>query len=577
MKDELYDRLSIKAEEKFGLRNEDRNVRFDELRIWTRNDPPSLIPFSLNPVQSIYQGDLFEHYGCDASKPWELKGARENILKARQMGFSTYWLGLYYQMFYNLEYSQTVIITHRKESSNFLWSRIQTFEQQLRKVQGKPLPKLKYSNRRELTREDTGSSLFIGTAGEDDLARSGTVTNVHLSETAFWAPGTDNIRTGILGTIPTWANYIEESTANGVGAHYARYSQQRGDPASRYRAVFYGWTATPEYASVPHGSDDNFASLPSGHKEYAEIHGLTLEQALWRRDKLQEFKDENKEHLFAQEFPLTPEEAFMASVTNTYYDAKYLMAQLEWAKQQPIAQIIKPQHLLPPGEPGQLHGWLEIYEQPEKGHDYVLGADVAKGVVKGADGIEDRDYLVFDITDRGTRRHVASYWAREGCTPEIFAGDISAIGLYFNTALAIVESNNHGRSTLNELANHHKYPNVYQRKVTKTRPDGFKVETMELGFDTTTVTKSIADNYLGDLLREAADGSERGISLRGVRAIGELLNYGHLVGGKAGALTGHDDHQRALALCAVVLTEEPVVRRKLQPRDPDAYTGGRIY
>jgi len=223
------------------------------------------------------------------------------------------------------------------------------------------------------------------------------------------------------------------------------------------------------------------------------------------------------------------------------------------------------------------HGICEIYEEPREGVEYSLAADVAKGVLKGLDGVEDRDYSVMSVMRRDTGREVAVYWGREDCSPERFGDDIANLGTWYNNALVIVEINNHGRSTYARLVSL-EYPNLYTRRAIKTDPNGNRVETQEWGFETTVTTKPIADNYLAELLNDAAAGHVR-FEPRSPRGIQELLNYGHLAtltGSKAGALVGHDDHVRAYALNAVIVIEEPLTDwSKLKPVEPHA-TAGRM-
>jgi len=221
-----------------------------------------------------------------------------------------------------------------------------------------------------------------------------------------------------------------------------------------------------------------------------------------------------------------------------------------------------PVETIQPGQ-GQLCGTLEIYYHPRRGAQYVLGADVSGGQEADAAGNKDSDFSTMDIYDRETMDHVASYWGREGCQPVAFAGDIASIGGWFNDALVVVESNpgGNGNVVINELDTVHRYPNLYQRKVQYKNKFGFMAEDTKIGYQTTSSTKPIADGYLGKMILEAA--REIGPwECNNPRAVLELANYGKLGGKKTGALVGHDDHVRSLALCATILCEDPVTSKK---------------
>ena len=244
------------------------------------------------------------------------------------------------------------------------------------------------------------------------------------------------------------------------------------------------------------------------------------------------------------------------------YDHGYLMSiHEELMKTDSSGQPIHaPVEVISPGQ-GQLHGTLEIYYQPLRSASYVLGADVSGGQEADAAGNKDSDYSTFDIYDRETMDHAASYWGREGCQPTVFAGDIAAVAGHFNDALVVVESNpgGNGNVVINELQEVHRYPNLYQRKVAYKNIHGLMAEDTKVGYQTTSATKPIADGYLGKLILEAA----RKIGpweCNNPRAVLELANYGKLGGKKTGALIGHDDHVRSLALCATILCENPLVR-----------------
>src|ERR1700737_54102 len=124
-------------------------LQFSDLRIWTRSDPPKFVDFKFNRVQDLLLNTLLRQQ-C-VSNAWDLKGIRPHMLKSRQQGSSTFWLGVLYLKLYNLPYSQIVIITHRSGSTARRGQTPVTWEQDTRRR--KNLPKLRHSNRRELVRE----------------------------------------------------------------------------------------------------------------------------------------------------------------------------------------------------------------------------------------------------------------------------------------------------------------------------------------------------------------------------------------------------------------------------------------
>lgn len=227
---------------------------------------------------------------------------------------------------------------------------------------------------------------------------------------------------------------------------------------------------------------------------------------------------------------------------------------------------------------GRLRGTLEIYREPRPSHTYVLGADVAKGVLKDAQKTADRDYSTMDIFDctldhLGGRllEHVASYWGREACEPKDFGRDMAAVASHYNGALVVCEQNGPGDAALEELCNEQRYPHVYHRKPNPKA--AAQPEARTWGFVTTTDTKAMVDSCLADAINEASRGIGK-LVLRGPRAIRELMDYGYLEGGKFGALAGHDDHPRAIGLAVYACRHfPPVVMSQLKPVEPASVAG----
>ena len=128
---------------------------------------------------------------------------------------------------------------------------------------------------------------------------------------------------------------------------------------------------------------------------------------------------------------------------------------------------------------------LIMYFQPIKGRQYCLGADVAEGVTGG-------DFSVLTVYDRKTGDEVA-FW-RGHMSPEKFGEFIDKVGRFYNDALAVVEINNHGLTTLTALKNKI-YPRIYFRPVTKM--DTISTQYSDrMGWKTTRVSRPfLIDDY----------------------------------------------------------------------------------
>ena len=148
---------------------------------------------------------------------------------------------------------------------------------------------------------------------------------------------------------------------------------------------------------------------------------------------------------------------------------------------------------LPNGEKHMVHediGW-RIYKNPEKDGIYAAGADVSEGVTGG-------DYSVAIIWDRKTGEEVAMF--RGHLPPDRFGESLNKMGRRYNNALMVVESNNHGLTTITKLFKDLLYPSPY------FRPD--KIENVgasfseKLGWKTSKVTRPRMIDDLAAALRE---------------------------------------------------------------------------
>ncbi len=150
---------------------------------------------------------------------------------------------------------------------------------------------------------------------------------------------------------------------------------------------------------------------------------------------------------------------------------------------------------------------LRIYKPPVKGHLYVVGADVAEGVLGG-------DYSVAVIYDRRSGEEVAFY--RGHIPADKFGLKLGEWGRMYNEALMVVEINNHGLTTVTALRNSI-YPNLYFRPT--------KFDTMgsqwsdRLGWKTTKITRPLMIDDLNDAFREGL------LTLHSLEMVEEMLTF----------------------------------------------------
>lgn len=536
-----------------------------------RNKDKKLVPLHVNPVQENYLDKLTETYeGFDwRNGIYTLRGVREDVLKARQLGMSTIWLALYFLDTINNPLTQTLLVAQDADSTEMLFQVVHRFHASL--VPDKQRP-TKYSSRREIRFADIDSVIYVGTANATNLGRSQTINNCHLSEFAFYANAYE-LLTGLLESIPQDGNLTRETTANGMNDYYTeRQLIENGE--SKYVPRFFGWNYDPKYRlAVPNGF-----TRTEDEVKLAAAYNLDDEQLVWRRDKMLTQKGK-----FTQEYPINAAEAFLTS-GNPYFDREKLKEILDRLKGDefkpiPAAGIVIPTRfdfnkkadgfelkpLLSPhlnsGDPSILSNLL-IWDLPKEGRLYLISADTAEGI----DDRGDHDYDSADVWDAETWQQVAQLHGR--FDPTEYGLMLAALGWWYNQALVGVERNNHGHTVLSALLHIAKYPLMTQ---TPSRLGGIyehqeydenlKPTAMRMGWPTTPKSKPVA---LDGLAISTVNGD---MKYRSTRTITQMMSFVKLPNGKSGPESGHDDCVSSAAVGDVLLKMRPISRPRLAPLD----------
>lgn len=217
------------------------------------------VPFVLNDIQSKYL--LKDYTGNDV------------ILKARQQGFSSLILAMFAADFIAKDNQRNVIVADIDDNASELLDRVKTFIRAFEERNEVKVP-LKYNSKYELYNESTRSRYTIGTAKNVDFGRSKTITNLHLSEFAFYLHPNKLFAGALQAVVPT-GRVIIETTANGYNEFKNFWDEcelgERG-----FKALFY----------------------PAS--------------AFYDKDFL-ETKKKQLSELYPQEYPETSTEAFLAS------------------------------------------------------------------------------------------------------------------------------------------------------------------------------------------------------------------------------------------------------------------------
>lgn len=283
-------------------------------RIWRlnnlykiKNKQGNVIPFKLNWAQL----DLLQNMHT-----------RNVILKARQLGMSTFLLILQLDAIFFYDNTLGAVIAHNRTDAEELFNEKVTFAYNQLSDVVKALRKPTSDSARKLS-FDNDSAMRVGTS-----ARSGTPQILHVSEygkiSAMYPNKAREIKTGSFNAVPMDGLIFVESTAEGRDGYFydlvmnARKMAQSGNTLTPldFKLHFYPWWRHPEYRLNPYG-----ITLTKEFEDYFEylLHhdNITLDQS----QKCWYFKvsegvisDDMK-----REFPATVDEAFEASIIGSYF------------------------------------------------------------------------------------------------------------------------------------------------------------------------------------------------------------------------------------------------------------------
>lgn len=490
----------------------------EQIRIVTKDASRGFVPFTLNQAQ--------QHITEQVEKQLEETGrVRAIILKARQQGISTYCSGRVFWKSYFSPYSRSVVMAHDSATSDALFTMSKNL---IQNMADELAPKEERSNAKEIIitspyfrDKEAKASYRLYTAGSPEAGRGTTPTIAHLSEVAFWQHD-EKILAGLFQGISQseGTEVILESTANGANGEFYRLWKGAVAGENEYIPIFLPWYLTDEYRrTAPDGME-----LTKEEESLQERFDLDNDQLYWRRLKIAE----SGEMKFRQEYPATPDEAFITSGSNVF-DLEKLSKLLPSAPESSRSWDVNSKMFEDNRE-----GKLNIFGYPQWDTNYVIAADVSLGV--------GQDYSTAVVLNKEYK--VIALYRDNRIDPSLFGELLFYLGRYYNNSLLCVESNSMGVATLQKLESMD-YVNLYrQTKIANVS----KEEGSRLGFRTTSATKPAIIGNLKNLIENEELNVPSNIMIQ------ELKDYISTSTGKTEAAPGtHDDTVMALAMACEVL------------------------
>lgn len=470
---------------------------------------------------------------------------RKIVLKARQEGISTLTEAIFFHQLISVPNTKALILSQDDDSSKAIFGMARSFYENL-PTAIKPMKR--YSTKREMVFENPdektrgmspglNSSIKIQSAGRYEPSRGDMFHCVHFSEVAFWPPDTAAKLTAAIKPMVPFAPetfIIYESTANGMNNDFFDDWTAAVEGESRFDPIFIPWFKLHTY-SIQFKNEKKkklFISDMDKEEKYLSKHfKITPEQLLWRREKISEMGDED---LFRQEYPTTPEEAFIFK--NPTIFSRAAMRRQEANIMEPIRVCdisIENQNFM-----DNPNGLLSVFEEPERGIEYVIGVDVASG--------EGEDYSCAEVLKRTWPHGMATQVAEwHGKVDPVYLGKlIVVLARFYNDAMLSIEINNHGFTTQTEAKNH--FWNFYRWQYAD-RMGSHKL-TDKIGWSTNISTKPM----MVDRAVNCMDNDL--VIIRSRRLLDEMWRFVRIIGTlQYEAEAGHDDAVMAWQVGLVTL------------------------
>jgi hypothetical protein len=369
----------------------------------------------MNAAQEAYSR------ACD-----DCKSKRNIVLKARQVGITTYIAARYFVQTITRPGTLTMLVAHDREAAEEIFRIVHRFWSNLEdRFREGPL-KTSHRSARELVFPMLDSEFTVASADEN-AGRGRTIQNLHCTEVSRWGREGEEALASLRAAVVPDGEIVLESTAN--GAWGAFYQEWEAAGETGYLKHFFPWWYEQSYrCEVGPG----FA-MTAEEVELAAAHGLTAEQMCWRRHQWAALRG-----LARQEFAEDAVACFRASG-----ECAFELDVVEKA----IAAA---------GEPLEVkeNGRLAVWMPPREGFEYVIGVDPAGGGVKG-------DYSCAQVIDRTTALQCAELHGH--FTHKDLARRLVELAESYNRAIIAVERNNHGAGVLAHLERM-EYPFIYAEK-----------------------------------------------------------------------------------------------------------------
>lgn len=440
-------------------------------------------------------------------------GKHNIVLKARQVGITTYIAARFFLQTITRPGTLTVQVAHSLESAESIFRIVRRFWEKLPGGVRKGALMHSRANVRQLVFPLLDSEYRVEVA-DANAGRGMTIHYLHCSEVSRWSRDAAETLASLRAAVAPEGEVVLESTPNGAAGMF--YDEWQKANETGYTKHFFPWWYEEGYREI--GSRGKMLPLAPEEKQLMEQHGLEEEQIGWRRKQWRMLRD-----LAKQEYAEDAGSCFLASGECVF--------ELEAIEQAAVnaGQAVQSQD----------NGRLVIWFPAQEGHRYIIGVDAAGGGSQG-------DYACAEVIERRIGLQCAEL--RGHFPPLELARRVVELGQTYGGALLAVERNNHGYGVLAHLRDMD-YTNIFEK-------DG------QLGWLTSAATRpAMIENMVAVFTAEPK-------LFHSPRLLEECRTFVRRADGNAAAADGaHDDCVMAMAIALAARREDAgrrVKRRGLE-------------
>lgn len=413
-----------------------------------------LVPFRLNAEQLDVMRLVW-------AKLQAKEAVRIIVLKSRQLGISTLFEALGYWMTTTRSHTTGLVLAHEKDPARLLLGMTHRFfDTDSRHDRPGMMPMRQRAARDELRLDNPSyaerarnpgldSVLRVATADNRSAGHGSTLQFFHGSEVSRYKR--PEVMVGVLNALakmPGTMGFLESTACGASGIFYDTWMGAKNGE-NEWTPVFLSWRGRPEYSLNLRGNvRSRFEDgLTPRELLLQQEHSLSIGELAWRRAMLQgpacSGIGRDPEDVFREQYPLTPEEAFIAT-GRQYFDLGALVEMRGEARKLACRTgVLRATRRTATGR--QVYGKpdaldfedhrgasLKVWKEPAVGSDYVVGADVAAGLRGG-------DFSVAYVMERHSMQFVAAF--RGLVEPDMFAQVLTDLAWYYNEAFLAPEAN----------------------------------------------------------------------------------------------------------------------------------------